>query len=287
MSNQLEYLTANFACIRGGFVNVPLNDMLSRDEFRYMLSDSERVRRSSASPSSTLIAELAADLPELEELIGVSETPPEGMTSLEDALEAANSDAPDVSIDPSDLLRLSYTGDDWQTERRQTVARDDRDGYARPRDRSRYSPSRRNTTNDAASAFGWIHPLWAVSSRGTPDGYAGVRSGGVLRLVEEEGITWTFLVPTMIYDILDSDALPDADVSGIDTIVYGAAPITSDRLTEALDVFREGVHPALCTDRDARYRDDSPEEGSRVGRRQDHLVWQISVDGRRPNRTDR
>jgi fatty-acyl-CoA synthase/long-chain acyl-CoA synthetase len=238
MSNQLEYLTANFACIRGGFVNVPLNDMLSRDEFRYMLSDSGASAAIVGESFVDTIAELAADLPELEELIGVSETPPEGMTSLEDALEAANSDAPDVSIDPSDLLRLSYTGGTTGKPKgvKQSHGMIAMDMLAHVIDLDIRHHEEILLMTPLPHSAGYIH-LGGLIKGAHLTVTQGFDPAEFLRLVEEEGITWTFLVPTMIYDILDSDALPDADVSGIDTIVYGAAPITSDRLTEALDVF--------------------------------------------------
>ena len=40
MSNQLGYVTADLACVRGGYAKVAMNDMLTEDEFEYMLSDS-------------------------------------------------------------------------------------------------------------------------------------------------------------------------------------------------------------------------------------------------------
>jgi fatty-acyl-CoA synthase len=55
--------------------------------------------------------------------------------------------------------------------------------------------------------------------------------------VERHRITLTFLVPTIIYVLLDHPATKTADVSSLETIVYGASPIAPPRLREALDVF--------------------------------------------------
>ncbi|NUQ87597.1 MAG: AMP-binding protein [Glycomyces artemisiae] len=56
-------------------------------------------------------------------------------------------------------------------------------------------------------------------------------------IVRTQRITATFLVPSMIYVLLDHVATHPADLSSLQTILYGAAPISPDRLEQALDVF--------------------------------------------------
>ncbi|MFC7045116.1 AMP-binding protein [Halobacteriaceae archaeon GCM10025711] len=51
----------------------------------------------------------------------------------------------------------------------------------------------------------------------------------------EGGVTWTFMVPTMIYRLLDSPALDGADTGPLRTLVYGAAPMRPDRLREGVE----------------------------------------------------
>jgi fatty-acyl-CoA synthase len=53
--------------------------------------------------------------------------------------------------------------------------------------------------------------------------------------VDRERITLSFLVPTMIYSLLDSGALDTADVSTLETIMYGASPMAPARLREGLE----------------------------------------------------
>ena len=55
-----------------------------------------------------------------------------------------------------------------------------------------------------------------------------------IRLVEQHRITATFLVPTMVYVLLDSPARPGADLSSLQLIIYGASPMSPARLTEAI-----------------------------------------------------
>ena len=59
-----------------------------------------------------------------------------------------------------------------------------------------------------------------------------------IRLLKEERITWTFLVPTMLYrmlDVLGDDHRPPT--LALRTVVYGAAPISPTRLEQALGAF--------------------------------------------------
>jgi fatty-acyl-CoA synthase/long-chain acyl-CoA synthetase len=57
----------------------------------------------------------------------------------------------------------------------------------------------------------------------------------VLEMLRDNGITWTFLVPTMLYRLLD--AAGGSAEHALRTVVYGAAPIAPSRLAAALDVF--------------------------------------------------
>ncbi|RPA58543.1 AMP-dependent acyl-CoA synthetase [Gordonia oryzae] len=59
--------------------------------------------------------------------------------------------------------------------------------------------------------------------------------GEFLTLIERHRITHTFLPPTLIYMVLAHGALDSTDLSSLQCFWYGAAPISADRLAEALD----------------------------------------------------
>ena len=50
-----------------------------------------------------------------------------------------------------------------------------------------------------------------------------------------ERVTVSLLVPTMIYSLLDSGATEKADLSTLETIMYGASPMAPTRLREGLE----------------------------------------------------
>jgi fatty-acyl-CoA synthase len=58
------------------------------------------------------------------------------------------------------------------------------------------------------------------------------------RLIEQERITAAFLVPTLIYALIDAPTVRARfDLASLDMIVYGAAPMSPDRLREAIRLF--------------------------------------------------
>lgn len=59
----------------------------------------------------------------------------------------------------------------------------------------------------------------------------------VLDAIERHAVTELFLPPTAIYRLLDHPKLDGADLSSLRYLLYGAAPITPDRLVDALRRF--------------------------------------------------
>ncbi|WP_255152053.1 AMP-binding protein [Halorarius halobius] len=238
MSNQLAYLTANLACVRGGFVNVPMNDMLTPEEFRYMFADSGARAAVVGAGFTDTVADLAPELPALDTVVAVSEDPPEGQQPL-DRLLADHPPEPETpDPEPDDLLRLSYTGGTTGKPKgaRHThgilgmnmlahvAACEIRDG------------EEMLVMTPLPHAAGYIH-LAAMLQGARLTVTQGFDPETFLRLVDEEPITWAFLVPTMLYRVLDHEALDQRDVSGLETVLYGAAPITQERLAAALETF--------------------------------------------------
>jgi fatty-acyl-CoA synthase len=53
-------------------------------------------------------------------------------------------------------------------------------------------------------------------------------------LVERHRVTCTFLVPTMIYVLLDHPGIAAADLSSLELVIYGASPMSPARLAEGM-----------------------------------------------------
>jgi fatty-acyl-CoA synthase len=59
----------------------------------------------------------------------------------------------------------------------------------------------------------------------------------VLRVIEEQRITATMVVPSMLYALLDHPDSRTRDLSSLETVYYGASAINPVRLKEAIDRF--------------------------------------------------
>lgn len=83
------------------------------------------------------------------------------------------------------------------------------------------------------AAFLFVLPVllrggsFGMSSGFTADGFAA--------LVERRAVTATFLVPTMIYLLLDRSEDANRALQTLDTVIYGAAPISPQRLRLAIE----------------------------------------------------
>ncbi|MFV0308668.1 MAG: AMP-binding protein [Desertimonas sp.] len=59
--------------------------------------------------------------------------------------------------------------------------------------------------------------------------------GQWLRVAAEQHITLGLLVPTMIYAVLDNPDLDATDLSALQTVMYGASPMSPTRMVEAIE----------------------------------------------------
>ncbi|MPZ14331.1 MAG: AMP-binding protein [Chloroflexi bacterium] len=65
---------------------------------------------------------------------------------------------------------------------------------------------------------------------------------GWLRLVATEGITHVFLVPTMLKRVLDHPTFAETDLSGLQVLSYGAAPMPLAVIRRAIAALPRSVH---------------------------------------------
>lgn len=83
-----------------------------------------------------------------------------------------------------------------------------------------------------------VLPLFPTLARGgTVILLEGFEPKSFVAAIERERVNCTFGVPTMINALLDHTTPEDGDLSTLETFFYGAAPITPDRLAQALERF--------------------------------------------------
>lgn len=65
----------------------------------------------------------------------------------------------------------------------------------------------------------------------------GIDPQNLLRVIAQERVNMLFLPPTVIYTLLAQPNVRDFDFSALRYLMYGAAPMSPDKLAEAIDVF--------------------------------------------------
>lgn len=241
MSNCVEYVVADLAIIKAGAVKVPLNDMLTPEEFEYMLSDSGAATVIAGPEFTDTLNDLQASLPELKHCIGIErgQVIPEEFTQFTTLIANGESETtPAVDIAPSDPVAHYYTG--GTTGKPKGVVHSHRNmsmnTYAHSIELGITGDDRLLLMTPLPHSAGLF--LWGGLLTGATmvvhDGFA---PEDALRTIETRSITWTFMVPTMIYRLLDHPDLDSFDTSTLETLAYGAAPMTATRIKEGLNAF--------------------------------------------------
>lgn len=241
MSNRVEYVVADLAIIKVGAVKVPLNAMLTPKEFEYMLSDSRASTVISGPEFNDTLASLRSSLPELERCIGIEQSQglPEGFTSFEALVtDGVQEEAPAIDVAPDDPVAHYYTG--GTTGKPKGVVHSHQNmsmnTYAHSVELGITGDDRLLLMTPLPHSAGLF--LWGGLLTGATmvihDGFDPENS---LRAIDTQGITWTFMVPTMIYRVLDHSGLDSFETSTLETLVYGAAPMTVNRIKEGLNEF--------------------------------------------------
>lgn len=231
LKNCIEYVLVDLAIARSGYVKVPLNELLSRSDVEYALAHSG----ASLVIVHSSLHHLIVGLENVRVVVVAddSESAARGIPFEQlraaDAVEAKPAGANDPAV-------IMYTGG---------------------------TTGRPKGILHSAGALGTNLLAHVLSSEirdcekmllSTPlphsAGFflqAGLLQGATIHIaarfdpralldaVEKDGISWTFMVPTMIYRLLDQLSSQPRDTSALETILYGAAPIAKTRIEEALD----------------------------------------------------
>lgn len=240
MSNCIEYVLSDMGIIQAGATKVPLNDMLGEKEICHILKDSNTQVLIVGSAFFEVIQSIKDELPELKTIIGVAEQDkcPSGFIPWNYFQAEESEDDIHVEVSPQDLAVIMYTGGTTGLPK----------GVVHTQE------------NLAINLFSHILELCLQDDErillSTPLPHSagfvlqsGLAKGAthfieqkfdpkvVLKHLEVNQITLTFMVPTMIYRVMDQIQGNKMNFSSLRTILYGAAPITVERLKQGLEIF--------------------------------------------------
>lgn len=242
--NRSEFLVVDVAIAKLGAVKLPVNFMLPMETVSYILEKAEakavvvddRLR-------STLSGALQArDLqPSVVQVADGSGDLMAGATWLEDCPSGPveGLDYDQHVVGPDDPAAIYFTG--GTTGRPKGVMHSQKSTatfhYAQMLEAEIHEGERLLLMTPMAHAAG-LFAQTALARGATSVIRDGFDAAVAVDLFRTSGITWTFLVPTMIYRIIDEiDAQKPEGAFGLKTVVYGAAPIAANQLERALAIF--------------------------------------------------
>lgn len=242
MSNSLEYVVSFVAVNLMGAILVPLNDMLGKKEIKHIFSDSE-ARVAIVGPAFfDVLDEVRTELPNLQTIISVlnNHESPDWTIRWDDFKEKSVVHEPFEEIKPTDRAVLIYTG--GTTGQPKGVVHSQKNValnmFSHIIELELQDNEKMLLTSPLPHAAGFL--LFAGLLKGaTAYIEQKFEPEKILAMIEKEKITFTFMVPTMIYRMMDllESMYCNADISSLKTIIYGAAPITVSRLKQGLEIF--------------------------------------------------
>ena len=235
-ANRPEVLSNIAAMQLNGSIGTPLHPLGSLDDHAYVLEAAEiDTLVYDASVFEDVAAALKARVPALRNLLGFGPTAVgDDYLALAASFEPQPLVAPDVS--PDDIASINFTG--GTTGKPKGVM----------------SPYRVTAAMTQIQMAEWEFPEELRMLIATPLSHAAaaffipvLQKGGAFYvmqgfspddffdMVEQHKITCTMLVPVMLYFLLDAPRSATADMSSMETIFYGASPMSPVRLREGIE----------------------------------------------------
>lgn len=241
LRNCIEYVVTDLAIIKLGAVKVPLNEMLSRDDVAYMLGHSGAkavvVHRSlidKLDEAELLKTELAHRL----EVDDVGSGVTAGHSAWGELYAGELQSFTWRDVGPDDAAFILYTG--GTTGRPKGVMHSHGammiNGLSHVIHGEIAEGEKLLLVSPLPHSAGFFLQT-ALLQGATAYVQSKFDPETVLETIGKEGITWTFMVPTMIYRVLDAYEPSQHNIDSLRTLIYGAAPITRVRLREVLDKF--------------------------------------------------
>ena len=247
MLNCHRYLELYYACARMGAVIVPLNIRLARPEIVFILNDSESkvlVVDKTFAPYAT-----GRDtFPTVESIVYCGNETPEGMINYDDVISKGShmQESVDQEMEDDNLAGLFYTG--GTTGRAKGVML-----------------SHKNVMSNAFNALiaigftnqdRWLHaaPMFHLADLCATFGLSMLGAchifiplfnpEQVLQVIENEKVTITVHVPTMINALLNYPDVDKYNLSSLRRLIYGASPMPVELLKQGLQkwgrIFMQG-----------------------------------------------
>jgi acyl-CoA synthetase (AMP-forming)/AMP-acid ligase II len=243
LRNCCEFIEIDFALSKTGIVRVPLNARLTGRDHEYMLNDSGANTLIFGEEFTAVIQAIRANLKTVKEFIKISEGLSKenvlGALDYEDLIKKGLPDEPLGEVDEEDLHTLFYTSGTT----------------GKPKGAMLTQKSWANVVINLILDYGPIVEEDVILNTQPLSHGAGFfvlpyfikgatnvlipefKPSLVFETIEREKVTVLKLVPSMLYQLMESPEKTQYDLSTLHSIIYGGSPIAVPRLIEAIQFF--------------------------------------------------
>ena len=236
--NCVEYVEIDWALYKTGVIRVAINPLLSPGEVAYIIKDSQASTVVVTPRLAKLILQSKNQLPDVRNFICISR-PQEGMTEYSRFISSRPAGPLGIEVGEEDLSMLFYTGGTTGV----------------PKGAMHTHESILQVIQNLQAEFWRLRPSDIFLSGGSlahANGFramTGFLEGAkfiipeqfvpeeILATIEKEKVTILTTVPTTLIRLCGCPDIHKFDLSSLRLITYGAAPIPTKRLIEALRIF--------------------------------------------------
>ena len=233
-----ECIEVYFATAKLGATYVPLNFRARAEELEFMINFSEASALFLGQRYVKMINSMREQIPGMKNLVSV-EGPAEGMLDYESVIAEADPEEVFTDIDDNDTSILMFTAGTTGQPKGVMLTHDNLATYVL----NNVSPA----DPDIEEKNILTVPLYHIA--GMQAVLAAVYGGRTLvvqrqfepsdwmTLVESESVTRAMMVPTMLKQLMEHEEFPERNLSSLQVITYGAAPMPVEVITKAIEVF--------------------------------------------------
>ena len=233
-----ECIEVYFATAKLGATYVPLNFRARAEELEFMINFSEASALFLGQRYVKMINSMREQIPGMKNFVSV-EGPAEGMLDYESVIAEADPEEVFTDIDDNDTSILMFTAGTTGQPKGVMLTHDNLATYVL----NNVSPA----DPDIEEKNILTVPLYHIA--GMQAVLAAVYGGRTLvvqrqfdpsdwmTLVETERVTRAMMVPTMLKQLMEHEEFPKRNLSSLQVITYGAAPMPVEVITKAIEVF--------------------------------------------------
>lgn len=235
--NRAEVVETEVACYKGGFIKVPLNARLTTDETVHTLQDSQSSVLVAGPDHAAAIAARRAELPLLKLIIAMETG---GDQEYEAFINVASTTSIQADTQTDDTACLHYTSGSSGVLKAAMQTYGNRSAMLK---KFLVSPMRRAMPGDVMAHVGPIthasgmHLMYLMYCGATSLLLGKFDEVELFETIQREKVSRLFMVPTMVNRLVNHPDVKKYDLSSLNQVLYGAAPMAPALVEKAIATF--------------------------------------------------